>query len=140
MAATITVARTTTRPGEVRSYGTLNLGIYATGGPAVVPNNFKLGDGAFDLRLFPTTTGHHAGYDKTNKKILAYTQGMTMGATAAQALANGALPLNDAGAEGTARLATSAADAVHKFGPLLEVTNTTDLSAVTFAFEAVGQY
>lgn len=140
MAATVTISRQTIRPGEVRSWGTLNLGTYATGGPAVTANNFKLGDANFDLRLFPTTTGHIAGYDKTNKKIKSYTQSVTTGATATGALANGALAVNDAGAEGVTRVSTSAISTTYKFGPLTEVANAVDLSAVVFAFEAVAEY
>jgi len=140
MAATVTISRVSPRGGEVRSYGTLNVGVYATGGIAVTPNKFKLGDGGFDLFLYNTTTGHQCGFDKTNKKIKVYTQGVTTGATGAAAVGNGAFPIDDAGAELTARLATSAASTTYKMGPLLEVTNAVDLTTITFAFEAVGQY
>lgn len=141
MAATVTVSRQTVRNGELKSYGTLNVGVYANpGGVAVTPGQFKLGDSSFDLRLTPTTTGHVPGYDKTNKKILVNTQGVVGGATAAGALANGALLLNDAGVEGVTRQSTTVASTTYKHGPLLEVTNAVDLSAVVFAFEATGAY
>lgn len=141
MAATVTVSRQTVRNGELKSYGTLNVGVYTNpGGVAVTPGQFKLGDSGFDLQLGPTTTGHVPGYDKVNKKILVNTQGVIGGATAAAALANGALLLNDAGVEGASRQATTAASTTYKHGPLLEVTNAVDLTAIVFSFEATGAY
>jgi hypothetical protein len=147
MPVTITVTRQLMRPGESKVVGTLTIGSaasgvlpYVTGGIPVTANEFHLGDANFDLRLFPTTTGHVVGYDKTNRKIKVYTQGVTIGGTAAGALSNGGLALNDAGVEGTSRIATSAASDVIKYGPLLEVSASVDLSAVPFQFEATGAY
>lgn len=147
MPATITIERQFVAPGSVRTVGTLTLGSsvtgtvpYAAGGIAVTANEFKLGDTNFNLRLWPTTTGHIASYDKTAKKIKVYTQGITIGATAAGALANGGLALNDAAAEGTARVATTTAADVVKLGPLLELATSVDLTLCPFAFEAIGAY
>lgn len=140
MAATVTMTRQKISGGEVKISGTLTLGTYVTGGVAVTANDFKLGDGNFDVKLFPTTTGHIAGYDKANKKIKSYTQGITTGATPAGALSNGAFAVDGTGAETAVRYSATIASTVYKFGPLLEVTTAMDLSAVVFDFEAIGAY
>jgi hypothetical protein len=78
-------------------------------------------------------------FDRDNKKLRAYRQGVTTGATAAAALANGAFPLNENGAEIAARIATSAASTAYDMGPLQECTTSYAPAAHTFYFEAKGK-
>lgn len=140
MSVTVAVTREFHTNGQLHRFGTITFdSSYPTGGESVTANNFKLGDGSFDLRVFPAA-GYTFEYDKTNKKIKAFTPAVTTGATTAADSTSGALALNDAGAEGTFRVMGSAESTTHKLGAMQELANTVDLSAVVARFEAVGAY
>lgn len=140
MALTVTVSRQAHSPGELRSYGTITFdSSYLTGGEAITPNNFKLGDGAFDVHVYPAA-GYTFEHDKTAKTIKAYSQGVATGATAAADSTSGALLLNDAGVEGTFRAMGTAISTTFKLGALKEVASAVDLSAVVAKYEAIGAF
>ena len=110
---------------------------YPTGGESLTAAN--LGLGTIDqLRVFPKN-GYVFEYDYTNSKLLAYSQGITTGATGAADSTSGALVLDDTAAEGVVRAMGTSASTTYKLGGLKEVASTADLSAVTgVRFEAVG--
>ena len=95
------------------------------------------------LELVPVDNDDSSGfiwkYDRDNNKLRAYRQGVTTGGTAAAALANGAFPINENGAEITARLATSAASTSYDLGPLKECTTAFTPASHTFYFIARGK-
>jgi hypothetical protein len=78
-------------------------------------------------------------YDYTNKKILAYEQGMRTGSTTAGAMSNGAYAEDVAAAETVIRLSGTAVDTNYGFGGLREVAATKDLSSYACRFEAIGR-
>ncbi len=140
MAITVAVTRQAHSLGELRSYGTITFdSSYLTGGEPTVPNSFKLGDANFDLRVYPAA-GYMFEHDKTAKTIIAYTPGVTTGATTAADVTSGALILGDAGTEGAFRAMGTAVSTTYKFGAQKEVTSAVNLSAVVAKFEAVGAY
>jgi hypothetical protein len=108
---------------------------YTTGGLALAAG--AIGMHSLDQLLIFPTAGYNFDYDYSGAKALAYTQGAATGATAA-AGTTGTLMLTDAGVEGTARLQSAAASTTFKWGPLREVTSTTDLSTVAAKFIALG--
>jgi hypothetical protein len=108
---------------------------YPTGGEALAPGDIGLH--VIETMQVISAAGYAFDFDYTNNKVLAYTQGATTGATAAGGT-TGTLMLTDAGVEGTARLQSAGTSATFKWGPLKEVTNTTDLSTVVARFIAVG--
>lgn len=87
----------------------------------------------------PPINGFVYKYDRTNHKILIYTQGMTTGSTGTTTSGNGALAENSAGAETAVRLANSAADTTYDFGPLKEMAATIAPAAVTLQLLLVGE-
>ena len=150
MAATISVSKQVHSNGELRSYGTLNLGVYATGGVAVTPSQFKLGKFHTGGLRLNTSGGYTAEYDATTGKIKAAI-GVTgvpsvlvtggQGAGAALQI----LPDTNAGVLGkttaTNRTIPGATfGLVAAAGSPAEVADTTDLSSITFTFEAAGPF
>jgi hypothetical protein len=81
-------------------FGTINLGVYATGGVAITPGTFDYGEALVDLDV-SASGGTIFQWDDVNSKIKAYQ--------------------NAAGA-----------------GPLAEVANATNLTAVVSRFRSFG--
>lgn len=95
--------------------GTINLGIYATGGVAVTKANFDLAVSLDDLDIRPTG-GYVFEWDKTNGKIKAYRQaGITENVNA-----------------------TYLQNQVIAAVPMVEVANAVDITAVVARYRAEG--
>ncbi len=133
MAATISFPTTQqyTTGGLKIGIGQVNLGVYATGGVLI------------DITLFGLTTVYFAGFDGnpngylyswdyTNKKIKVWTQGITTGATAAGALANGAFILKSDATESVIRASNTAINTTYEFQACKELPNAIDLSAALY--------
>jgi len=110
---------------------------YPTGGEAVDPADFGITTAY--IVLIDGAQGFHGVWDYTNKKIVVYTQGVTMGSTAAGAYTNGAVAEDTAGAETVVRLSGTAIDTTYDLGPMKEVPATTDLSTVRFRVMMIGE-
>jgi hypothetical protein len=115
---------------------------YPSGGvPLPAAQSFGMRQSLIDL--IPVDTDDAKGflwkYDRDNNKLRAYRQGVTTGATAAAALANGAFPLNENGAEIAARLATSAASTSYDLGPFAECSTSFAPASHTLYFLARGK-
>lgn len=108
---------------------------YATGGEDLTPE--MLGLHTISDISVKAANGWIFEYDFSARKLKAFSQGAVTGATAVSGT-TGALMLTDAGVEGTARLQSSAISSTYKWGPLLEVSSTTNLSTVAARFIAIG--
>jgi len=100
---------------------------YPTGGESTtgITNSFRT---ALQI-TFISDDGYTFKWDKTNNKVLAYTQGITTGATGAADSTSGALVLNTAAAESVFRAMGTAVSTTYNLQGLKEVPDTTDLSA-----------
>lgn len=133
MAATIVTPTTwQTSIGSFKlGIGQVNLGVYATGGVSVDPALFGLAT-VYIVTFDGCPAGFHYSFDYTSKKVKVWTQGITTGATAAGALANGAFAKLDTGAESVIRFSASVAATAYNFGPMQELANAVDLSSSTY--------
>lgn len=125
--------------------GTLSFGngsiTYATGGIPLTIGGCGCPNFLESLIVTRTITGLQGfkyDYDRTNSKLIILSQTILTGATAAAALANGALPLTSSGTESAARLATSAASTSYDIGPMRQIPNATTLAALVIECEAIG--
>jgi len=111
--------------------GVVNLGVYATGGVAINPVDFGVTTvyfAAFD----GNPNGFGYAWDYTNKRVKVFVQGITTGATAAGALANGAFILADDGTETVIRASGTAISTTYEFQAMKELSNAVDLSSSTY--------
>ena len=83
--------------------------------------------------------GYLYKFDRTNHKILIYDQGVTTGHTTVDDATTGALVLNDALAEGAARLMGTAIDTIYHFGAMKEVPATFVPAATTLLMFMLGE-
>ena len=141
MAAVVSIASS-----QKATLGTWLLGIadvtmdasYPTGGEVLAPADFN-GITTPYIVLADGAQGYHAVWDYTNKKLLVYSIGVTTGSTAAAGYTNGAVLEDLAGAETVLRISGTAIDTTYDLGPLKEVPNTSDLSAVKFRVIMIGE-
>jgi hypothetical protein len=114
---------------------------YPTGGiPLPAIGAFGLNKGIDMALVAPAINGFVYKYDKTNHKMLIYTQGVVTGATAAGATENGALATNSAGTEATApRLSKTAPSTTYDLGPLIQLPATIAPAATTLQMLIIGQ-
>ena len=82
--------------------------------------------------------GRGMKWDKANAKLKLFAQGVTTGATAAGALANGAFAVNSAAAETVVRFSNTAISTSYDFGPLAELPSTIAPAQFTVWAEVVG--
>ncbi len=78
-------------------------------------------------------------FDRTNHKIVIYTQGITTGSTGAGALANGAYAENSAAAETVVRFSNTAIDTTYDFGPLKEMAAAIAPASATMLLMLFGE-
>jgi hypothetical protein len=78
-------------------------------------------------------------YDRANHKIRIYNQGLTTGATAATTCANGAVAVNETGAETVVRLSGTAISTTYNLGALKEVGATFAPAAQTVRILFIGE-
>lgn len=104
---------------------------YPTGGEPVTAA--MIGAGVIDHMSVPPHMGMSFEWDKTNSKILAYVQGVTIGAAGAATLDD--FPISGLGstASTSVSLNNDAAAGVIHFGVQKEVAASTNLSTVTGA-------
>ena len=109
---------------------------YPTGGESFTPAD--LGMKTIDLIQIHSKSGLIFEYDYTNKKVLAYSQGVSVGAAGAATLDDFPVDAGPGASTISVSLTNSGGSATHNFGTLKEVPNTNDLSTITgvriFAF------
>jgi hypothetical protein len=114
---------------------------YPTGGiPLPDIGKFGFNKGVDAGLVMPPLDGFQYKYDKTNHKLLIYTQGVLTGATTVAAAETGALVKNSAGLEATApRLPKTAISSTYDLGPMIELPATIAPVATTLQMLLVGQ-
>lgn len=129
---------TVTRTGDWTGYfGTLRYAratiafdsSYPTGGESLTPAD--LGMKTIDLIQIHSKSGLVFEYDYTNKKVLAYSQGVTVGAAGAATMDDFPVTAGVGASTISVSLTNSGGSATHNFGALKEVPNTNDLSTIT---------
>lgn len=155
MAATVTVDSQNHTNGQLKRYGSLNVGVYVNpGGVAVTANQFRLGAGDFELFLQPSG-GYVPEYIRSTKKIIVRLRGshthalhfnnadVADGASARVNVGTNLMGANTgtdvavAGVQDTTGAGGVVASAAEVLG---EVANAVDLSAISFRFEASGAF
>lgn len=138
MALTVAVTEVFTNGNKRAVRGTIAFDTsYPTGGEALTALN--VGMAIIDEINFTPNGGFHFEYDYTNALVLAFVQGFVTGATAVGDTTVGALVLDTADAESVWRAMDTPVSTTVDIGPMLQVPDTTDLSAVTgVRFIAVG--
>lgn len=102
---------------------------YPTGGESFTPAD--LGMKTFDVVQIQQASGLVFEYDYTNKKILAYSQGVTVGAAGAATLDDFPVTAGPGASTISVSLTNSGGSATHNFGTLKQVPDTNDLSTIT---------
>lgn len=100
---------------------------YPTGGESLTPED--LGLRTIDFMNIEAKSGIVFEYDYTNEKVLAYVPGMTVGADGAEVLIDA--PLSGVGSSTTQSVGVVDASVATRFGVMLEVASTEDLSSIT---------
>ena len=100
---------------------------YPTGGESLTAAD--LGLKTIDFINIESKSGVTFEYDYTNNKILAYVPGMTPGADGAGSLLD--CPLSGVGSTTSQSVGVVNASTATRFGVMLEVANTEDLSTLT---------
>lgn len=152
MAATITLTGDwlVSFGNRTQTFGTGNLGVYATSGIAVTPG--KVGLGVIQSLVIDPAAGYIFEYIASTGKVKAYVTGanthdvLIIGGQAAAGTAATAWYATDIfGKQAVTDKTILGADSATKGGviasaqvALAEVTNAVDLSAITFRFRAIG--
>lgn len=102
---------------------------YPTGGESFTPAD--LGMKTFDVVIIHQTSGLVFEYDYTNKKIKAYSQGVSVGAAGSATMDDFPVDAGPGASTISVSLTNSGGSATHSFGALKEVPNTNDLSTIT---------
>lgn len=113
---------------------------YPTGGvPLPAIGSFGLRGGIDAAILIPPSgDGFVYKYDKTNHKILIYSQGIRTGSTAVDACGTGALIEDSASAETAVRASGTAKDTTYDIGPLRELGAAITPAATTLQLLVIG--
>lgn len=137
MALTITVTRRITAGDQHWVSGHLSFdSSYPTGGEALAAAD--LGLRTIDLMLVQPTKGLAYEYDYTNSKLLAYAQGVLVGAAGSETMDDFPVTAGP-GVTADTHMSLKAGSATIGLGSLKEVPNTNNLSTVTgVRFVAVG--
>lgn len=102
---------------------------YPSGGESLTPAD--LGLKTIDHITIHSTSGLVFEYDYTNKKVKAYSQGVTVGAAGAATLDDFPVSAGPGASTISVSLTNSGGSATHNFGTLKEVPDTNDLSTIT---------
>lgn len=110
---------------------------YPTGGESLAAADIGLR--AIDSIRVDPKSGLVFEYDYTNSKLLAYAQGVTVGAAGAATLDDFPISAGPGASTISVSLTNSGGSATHNLGALKECPNANDLSTITgVRFSAVG--
>lgn len=102
---------------------------YPTGGESLTAAD--LGLKTIDLLQVQSKSGLVFEYDYTNSKVLAYSQGVSVGAAGAATMDDFPVTAGPGASTISVSLTNSGGSATHNFGAMKEVPNTNDLSTIT---------
>lgn len=113
---------------------------YPTGGvPMPAIGNFGYKKAIEFCAIEQPANGYFYKYDRTNHKMMVYTQGVRTGSSVAADATSGALVEDSGAAETVVRFMGTAVDTNYDLGPMREIPSTQAQAAVTLRAMLVGE-